>query len=184
LPKMSTERVDLTIRLGKDYTYNTTFPVYDIDTYDVVLSKPWLADLNLRHEIDHQKNRMWIWDIPEEKKHNRAHRHTLLGLQPWEGKGRKEIIQAMAKEQRLNLVWMDELWEECPTQLGQGELGDRRLAEWIDQVGIRVEVRMVNHEMARSDVEIETEEAEEKATSILHQEKNSGSGRCIRVGNV
>jgi len=70
---------------------------------------------------------------------------------------------------RLNLVWMDELWEECPTQLGQGELGDRRLAEWIDKVGIQVEVRMVSHEMVCSDAEIETEEAEEKATSILNE---------------
>jgi len=75
----------------------------------------------------------------------------------------------MAKEQRLNLVWIDELWEECPTQLGQGELGDRRLAEWIDKVGIRVEVRMVSHEMVCSDAVIETEEAEEKATSILNE---------------
>jgi len=64
---------------------------------------------------------------------------------------------------------MDELQEECLTQLGQGELGDRRLAEWIDKVGIGVEVRMVSHEMARSDAEIETEEAEEKATSILNE---------------
>ena len=53
--------------------------------------------------------------------------------------------------------------------MGQGELGDRRLAEWIDKVGIGVEVRMVSHEMARSDAEIETEEAEEKATSILNE---------------
>jgi len=40
LPRMRRERVDLTIRLRKDYTYNTTFTVYNIDTYDVVLGKP------------------------------------------------------------------------------------------------------------------------------------------------
>jgi hypothetical protein len=98
LPRMRRERVDLTILLGKDYTYSATFTVYDIDTYDIVLGKPWLADLDLRHEIDHKKNRMWIWNTPEEKRRNRACRHTLLGLRPWEGKGRRETIEAIAKE--------------------------------------------------------------------------------------
>jgi len=87
LPRMRRERVDLTIRLGKDYTYSATFTVYDIDTYDIVLGKPWLADLNLRHEIDHKKNRMWIWNTPEEKRCNQMCRHTLIGLRPWEGNG-------------------------------------------------------------------------------------------------
>ena len=167
LPRMRRERVDLTIRLGKDYTYTATFTVYDIDTYDVVLGKPWLADLNLRNEIDHKKNRMWIWNTPEEKRRNRACRHTLLGLRPWEGKGRRETIQAMAKEQRLNLVWMDELREECPLRLkdGQGESEDRRLAKWIDEVGIRVEVRMVSHDTT----EPPSGDLENKATSILDE---------------
>ena len=178
LPRMRRERVDLTIRLGKDYTYSATFTVYDIDTYDVVLGKPWLADLNLRHEIDHKKNRMWIWNTPEEKRRNRACRHTLSGLRPWEGKGRRETIQAMAKEQRLNLVWMDELWEECPIKLknGRGESDDRRLAKWIDEVGIRLEVRMVSHQTTSHETTSHdaTEphssgDPEGRATSILNE---------------
>ena len=173
LPRMKRERVDLTIRLGKDYAYSATFTVYDIDTYDVVLGKPWLADLNLRHEIDHKKNRMWIWNMPEEKRRNRPYRHVLLGLRPWEGKGRRETIQAMAKEQRLNLVWMDELLEECPLQLKGargGESEDRRLAKWIDEVGIRVEVRMISHETTSHDAtEPPSGDLENRAAGILNE---------------
>jgi len=60
LLRMRRERVDLTVCLGKDHTYNMMFTVYDIDTYDIVFGKPWLADSNLCHEIDHTKNCIWI----------------------------------------------------------------------------------------------------------------------------
>jgi len=77
----------------------------------------------------------------------------------------------MAKEQRLNLVWMDELREECPMELRRGESGDRRLAKWINEVGIVVQVQMVSHELASHDstMEMPSGDLEERATSVLNE---------------
>jgi hypothetical protein len=66
---------------------------------------------------------------------------------------------------------MDELREECPLRLkdGRGESEDRRLAKWIDEVGIRVEVRMINHETTSHDVtEPPSGDLESRAMGILN----------------
>jgi hypothetical protein len=65
---------------------------------------------------------------------------------------------------------MDELREECPMELGRGASEDQSLAKWIDEVGIRVEVRMVSHEVADHDAtEPSSRDLEERAMSILNE---------------
>lgn len=53
-------RVRLHMVLGR-FRYTSWFTVFDLGTYDFILGKTFLKDINLRHLIDHEKNVMTIW---------------------------------------------------------------------------------------------------------------------------
>lgn len=47
-PKERRQRAKLRIQLGGSYTYNAWFTVFDVDTYDIILGKRWVRDINQR----------------------------------------------------------------------------------------------------------------------------------------
>lgn len=59
-PRECRQRAKLTVRIGTSYVHTGWFTIFDLDTYDIILGKDWFTHLNLRHEIDHVNNRMWI----------------------------------------------------------------------------------------------------------------------------
>lgn len=53
--------VKLHVQIGT-YEYVGEFTIYNFGEYDVILGKPWVRDINLRHQINHVDNVMWIWE--------------------------------------------------------------------------------------------------------------------------
>lgn len=60
-PTLQRHLVKLTIWLSKTYWYTSMFTIFNLDTYDFVLGKPFVRHINLRHSCDHVKNWLWIW---------------------------------------------------------------------------------------------------------------------------
>ncbi|KAA8908843.1 hypothetical protein FN846DRAFT_889315 [Sphaerosporella brunnea] len=81
--------------------------ILDMDEYDIILGKPWYTEMNLRHTIDYERNVMWIHkprggatkemqpqdetNLPDEAEPQWE--GMLIGLRPWEGKGKKSEVQ-------------------------------------------------------------------------------------------
>jgi hypothetical protein len=99
--KRETIKVCLWLR---GYQYERTMTLLDMDEYDIILGKPWYTDMNLRHTIDYERNVMWIHkrrggDTMDVELHGETGvtepqwEGMLVGLHPWEGRGRKKEVQ-------------------------------------------------------------------------------------------
>jgi hypothetical protein len=102
--RRETVKVPLWLR---GYKYEKHMTVLDMDEYDIILGKPWYTDMNLRHTIDYERNVMWIHPpragdpkeslgdiVPGPKDESGSHwEGMLVGLRPWEGRGRKSEVQ-------------------------------------------------------------------------------------------
>jgi hypothetical protein len=97
------QRAKLRLHIGS-YQYETSFTIYDVKSFDIVLGKRWMRDINGRHHIDHDANEMWISDRPWEDRHN-GRIHDLPGLCPQDVGDVKEQARLMG----IEIVQQDEL---------------------------------------------------------------------------
>lgn len=108
------QRAKLEVNIGlSGYTYTEWFTVFDIDTYDVVLGKRWVRDINLQHTIDHVQNTMNIWDSADAMSEGKPP-HRLIGLRPGITPRRRERekIKEQAALEQVDLCWMEDLLTE------------------------------------------------------------------------
>ncbi|MCU1500216.1 MAG: uncharacterized protein JWM47_4169 [Acidimicrobiales bacterium] len=98
-------RLSVNIKLSiESYFYESAFTVYDLADYDIILGKRWMQEINLRNEIDHRKNIMWIWD-----KSGSTIVHTLIGLAPNENNwGNRDTWVLEANKENIDLCLITE----------------------------------------------------------------------------
>ena len=78
---MERSMIHLKLKIGT-YYYHSWFTIYDLADYDIILGKNWMTHINLRHQINHKTNIMWIWNELQEDGEIDPQVHTLVGLSP------------------------------------------------------------------------------------------------------
>jgi hypothetical protein len=173
--RRETVKVPLWLR---GYKYEKHMTVLDMDEYDIILGKPWYTDMNLRHTIDYERNVMWIHPPravdPKESRSDTEQQvesqweGMLVGLRPWEGRGRKSEVQRDMDCVNSILNNVELVWGNSST-----------LEKQAKKRGFLVRLRLMD-EKAPPDVANQTKDAIERLESDFADVFTAPTGVPIR----